>query len=216
MVKILGAVMTGFACGYLGFKISFAMKIRAESLNNIITSLEMLESEINFSMNKLKQAFMRVDKCGLFKFAAENMDEKGVKTAWTNAVNECSTKLSLKDADKDILMTLGKNIGRTENDDQIKNIKYIKSMIAEQEKQAQSEYRRDEKIARQESVKACYEEMLKQNQCVSLKTLAVTGRDLIQAGYKPGPELGEILNRLLEHVLDVPEDNTKEKLMSLI
>ena len=27
---------------------------------------------------------------------------------------------------------------------------------------------------------------------------------------------GEILNRLLEHVLDVPEDNTKEKLMSLI
>ena len=45
MVKILGAIMTGFACGYLGFKISFAMKIRAESLNNIITSLEMLESE---------------------------------------------------------------------------------------------------------------------------------------------------------------------------
>lgn len=126
MVKILGAVMTGFACGYLGFKISFAMKIRAESLNNIITSLEMLESEINFSMNKLKQAFMRVDKCGLFKFAAENMDEKGVKTAWTNAVNECSTKLSLKDADKDILMTLGKNIGRTDTDDQIKNIKYNK------------------------------------------------------------------------------------------
>ena len=47
MVKILGAIMTGFACGYLGFKISFAMKIRAESLNNIITSLEMLESEIH-------------------------------------------------------------------------------------------------------------------------------------------------------------------------
>ena len=116
MVKILGAIMTGFACGYLGFKISFAMKIRAESLNNIITSLEMLESEINFSMNKLKQAFMRVDKCGLFKFAAENMDEKGVKTAWTNAVNECSTKLSLKDADKDILMTLGKNIGRPDKE----------------------------------------------------------------------------------------------------
>ena len=136
MVKILGAIMTGFACGYLGFKISYAMKIRAESLNNIITSLEMLESEINFSMNKLKQAFMRVDKCGLFKFAAEN------------AVNECSTKLSLKDADKDILMTLGKNIGRTDTDDQIKNIKYIKSMIAEQEKQAQSEYRRFGKMYR--------------------------------------------------------------------
>ena len=52
MVKILGAIMTGFACGYLGFKISYAMKIRAESLNNIITSLEMLESEINFRDRK--------------------------------------------------------------------------------------------------------------------------------------------------------------------
>ena len=78
MVKILGAVMTGFACGYLGFKISFAMKIRAESLNNIITSLEMLESEINFSMNKLKQAYMRVDKYASNKFDAEYMDDKGV------------------------------------------------------------------------------------------------------------------------------------------
>ena len=81
---------------------------------------------------------------------------------------------------------------------------------------AQSEYCRDEKIKRQADVRECYEEILKAQQCISMKTLAVTGRDLIQAGYKPGPELGEILNRLLEHVLDVPEDNTKEKLMSLI
>ena len=65
-------------------------------------------------------------------------------------------------------------------------------------------------------MRECYEEILRAQQCISMKTLAVTGRDLIQAGYKPGPELGEILNRLLEHVLDVPEDNTKEKLMSLI
>lgn len=81
---------------------------------------------------------------------------------------------------------------------------------------AQSEYCRDEKIKRQADVRKCYEEILREQQCISMKTLAVTGRDLIQAGYKPGPELGEILNRLLEHVLDVPEDNTKEKLMSLI
>ena len=81
---------------------------------------------------------------------------------------------------------------------------------------AQSEYCREEKIRRQESVKACYEEILKKHQCISMKMLAVSGKDLIQAGYRPGPELGEILNRLLDHVLETPEDNTKEKLMSLI
>ena len=55
-----------------------------------------------------------------------------------------------------------------------------------------------------------------EKQCVSLKTLAVTGRDLIQAGYKPGPELGEVLKEMLEHVLEEPSDNTKEKLMEFI
>ena len=81
---------------------------------------------------------------------------------------------------------------------------------------AQSEYRRDEKSARLEGVTSCYHRILEEKQCVSMKTLAVTGRDLISAGVKPGPEMGKILNRMLEHVLEVPEDNKKEKLMLLL
>lgn len=50
--------------------------------------------------------------------------------------------------------------------------------------------------------------------CISLKTLAVTGSDLIAAGLRPGRELGEILARLLELVIEDPEKNTKEELMN--
>ena len=81
---------------------------------------------------------------------------------------------------------------------------------------AQSEYRREEKAARLQGVTECYHKVLEEKQCVSLKTLAVTGRDLIQAGYKPGPELGEVLKEMLEHVLEEPTDNTKDKLMMII
>ncbi len=49
--------------------------------------------------------------------------------------------------------------------------------------------------------------------CVSLKTLAVTGRDLIAMGMKPGQAIGEILEYLLELVLAYPERNTKESLV---
>ena len=49
--------------------------------------------------------------------------------------------------------------------------------------------------------------------CISLKMLAVTGGDLIAAGMKPGPQLGEVLERLLELVLEEPEKNTKEELL---
>ena len=65
---------------------------------------------------------------------------------------------------------------------------------------AQSEYRREEKSARLKGVAECYHKVVEEKQCVSLKTLAVTGRDLIQAGYKPGPELGEVLKEMLEQI----------------
>ena len=43
--------------------------------------------------------------------------------------------------------------------------------------------------------------------------LAVTGKDLMEAGMKPGPQLGETLNRLLELVLHQPERNVKKELL---
>ena len=79
---------------------------------------------------------------------------------------------------------------------------------------AQSEYRREEKAARLQGVTECYHRVLEQKQCVSLKTLAVTGRDLIATGMKPGPQMGAVLQELLEMVLDQPEMNEKEKLLA--
>lgn len=154
MVKILGAVMTGFACGYFGFRMSMTLKTRLANLSDITASLEMLESEISFSVNKLKKAFLRVDRNGIFTLAAQMMDEKGIKTAWTEALNTLKGKLCLTDADTDILLMLGNSIGKTDSEDQIKNIKYIKSLIKEQEKQAGEEYSRFGKVYRNGGVLA--------------------------------------------------------------
>ena len=81
---------------------------------------------------------------------------------------------------------------------------------------AQSDYRRAEKQERLDKVKEAYETIINEHQCVSLKTLAVTGKDLIEAGYKPGREIGETLNRLLEVVLVDPQKNQKEILLGLL
>lgn len=79
---------------------------------------------------------------------------------------------------------------------------------------AQSDYLRQEKLANLENWQNLYEEILAEHQCVSLKTLAVSGKDLIDAGWRPGRELGETLNRLLELVLEDPAGNTKERLLA--
>ena len=80
---------------------------------------------------------------------------------------------------------------------------------------AQSDFRRTEKIEWIEKNEQDYEEILRKRECLSLKDLAVSGRDLIDAGVKPGKDVGEILNRMLEEVLDNPEKNDKEYLMSM-
>lgn len=81
---------------------------------------------------------------------------------------------------------------------------------------AQSDYKREEKQNNLNLWKQKYEEIVSRADCVSLKTLAVTGSDLIQAGMKPGKELGGTLNKMLEIVLDDPTMNTKEKLLGLL
>jgi len=51
---------------------------------------------------------------------------------------------------------------------------------------------------------------------LTLKDLAVKGDDLITAGVRPGPDVGEALARLLDEVLEDPARNTKEYLLSRV
>ena len=51
------------------------------------------------------------------------------------------------------------------------------------------------------------------NQPMSLKDLAISGEDLMAIGIPKGPEMGRILSKLLETVIDCPSLNEKEKLL---
>ncbi len=51
---------------------------------------------------------------------------------------------------------------------------------------------------------------------LTLKDLAVKGDDLIAAGVRSGPDVGETLTRLLEEVLEDPSRNTKAYLLSRV
>lgn len=79
---------------------------------------------------------------------------------------------------------------------------------------AQSMYLREEKLSNLAAWDACYREIREAEECVSLRTLAVNGRDLIAAGLQPGRELGNILKQLLDEVLETPEKNEKDYLIS--
>ena len=56
--------------------------------------------------------------------------------------------------------------------------------------------------------------VLRSGECFSLKHLAVTGEDLLGLGLR-GRDLGEMLNFLLEYVMEFPENNRRDLLLSL-
>ena len=78
---------------------------------------------------------------------------------------------------------------------------------------AQSSYQREEKLARIDEIERLYAEIMEKNQCVSLKTMEITGNDLIALGVPRGKQIGEILNRLLDEVLQNPQNNVHEYLV---
>ena len=58
-----------------------------------------------------------------------------------------------------------------------------------------------------------FKSVIDNKQPFGLKDLAINGHDLMSIGIKVGPEMGKILNELLNKVIDNPEINTKELLL---
>lgn len=80
---------------------------------------------------------------------------------------------------------------------------------------AQSIYERQKKLDYVEEFQDLFRQVMEKSQCVQKKDLAINGRDLMALGMKPGRQLGEVLDQLFEKVLDQPELNTREQLLSM-
>lgn len=81
---------------------------------------------------------------------------------------------------------------------------------------AQSDWEREEKLEKISFWRRAYEEIRQRGDCLSLKELSVTGKDLMEQGVRPGRGMGEILHRMLEDVLENPEHNTREYLLGTL
>jgi tRNA nucleotidyltransferase (CCA-adding enzyme) len=57
-------------------------------------------------------------------------------------------------------------------------------------------------------------EIIREQECFNLKQLAVNGDDLVRIGFEEGNEIGKTLDILLNMVIENPELNTKERLLS--
>ena len=73
-----------------------------------------------------------------------------------------------------------------------------------------------DRLTQLDRIKAEAERIVAEGQCLTLRDLAVNGRDVIAAGAAPGPAVGLVLNRLLERVLDGELSNRRDVLLEQI
>lgn len=71
------------------------------------------------------------------------------------------------------------------------------------------ESRRDDALG----VKLIMKDILAQQQCFTLKDLAIGGRDILNLGLEPGPMVGMILNQLLDKVIEGEIENDHDLLI---
>ncbi len=74
----------------------------------------------------------------------------------------------------------------------------------------------DESLRELRDLLALLRTLAQQEGALTLKTLAVSGRDLMERGFAPGPALGQTLNTLLDRVLSGELPNDREALLAAV
>lgn len=149
-VKLFGAVLiiiSGAVCGFLRSQIPCR---RYKSLRAVYTCLEILENEIDFSLDSIGRIFMRISKlCEmdyLFKTAAEFSGEISVGERWKRAVDKDSEAMCLKKEDCETIKLLSQELGTCGREEQIKNIRHVKALLDKQIITAEEDYKKSAKL----------------------------------------------------------------------
>lgn len=75
-----------------------------------------------------------------------------------------------------------------------------------------ADYKKDCKLTLLNKSREKISDIIKNNECYSLKQMEIDGRDLIELGYVKGKKIGEVLSCLLDIVIQDPELNNKKRL----
>ena len=149
MLKLIGAAIIISGCGFFGFYKAQCLKKRAEEIGKIISGLVLLENEINYGKGDIKTVLASVGRMNgieMFKYAAENTIEFGIKDSFKRAVEECEAQFL--GTEKEALILLAENLGMTDTEAQIKSIRHTKALLESAEETAKGEYARSGRLYR--------------------------------------------------------------------
>lgn len=164
-------------------------------------SIEELKYRLN-AMSSLNSLILRLS---VLLYKVEEPDSILMRLKYDNATIK-SVRLLTSNIDIKIYPDLV-NIKKS-----LHNINYVNLCNLIQIKKALFKNEYDELIKSEEIIN----EIIETNQCYSLKTLAISGQDLIDAGIPKGKNIGKILDKILNEVIEGNLENEKNSLHNYI
>lgn len=166
----------------------------------------------HFKQHALVGADIARDALRRLKFDNYTIDNVTALVRWHDAMRDCVSTDSVRTdhpiANKRTIRRLVSRIGR----DRFPWLMQVNLA----DNLAKTEFAKQVHLPALEAIQAAYEEIIAAEDCLTLKELAVCGKDLIAMGIQPGKEIGRILGECLEWVLDEPERNRKEVLAEYV
>lgn len=152
MIKYISLVAILFLAMYIGNLMSKKYINRVKELIQIKLALNIIKSKIKFTQVPLKEIFEQIHK---------NTEEVNIKEFWKNTIKELNKNLSIEEAwenaikrtetnlnkeDLNILLDMGKLLGKTDVDGQVSNLEIASTFIDTQIEKAEIEKQKNSKL----------------------------------------------------------------------
>lgn len=134
----------------IGILISKMYENRVKELRQFKNILNIIKTKIKFTYEPLAEIFNQIsqEKSSKIEEIFENMTYKlafeNVKYSWMDAIQEAD--ISITQEDKDILKELGKVLGQTDADSQVKEIEVTESFLNMQIEKAEEARKKNQKM----------------------------------------------------------------------
>lgn len=95
------------------------------------------------------------------------------------------------------------------------NEEWFRNLLKVKRADALAQVNPEFKIFELNEIEKILDRIIQEEQCFSLKSLQINGKDLLDLGMEPGPGIGRILNKILDSVISGEVNNERKELLKL-
>lgn len=157
MLKLIGASIILFSATMIGFQVAKMYASRPQEIRRLGIALQLLETEICYGSTTLSLALEHVAKRtqgvigAIFRQASEFLvkyDGLSTQDCWEMAIDKTWTRTTMKMPEKEVLLHLGKVLGKSDREDQQKHIQLAVMNLRKEEQEARDEQQKYEKMCK--------------------------------------------------------------------